>query len=66
MRRRCADGRTVLVAADEHDQPLGFGDIEADGHIGYFYCAPDAVGTGVARAVYDKLEKIAREAGLPC
>lgn len=64
MRRRCTDGRTVLVAVDDENRPLGFTDLEDDGHIGYFYCSPEAAGTGVAVALYDALEGAAREARL--
>ena len=31
---RAADGRTTLVAVDDEDRPLAFGDLEHDGHIG--------------------------------
>ncbi|UEM05487.1 GNAT family N-acetyltransferase [Skermanella rosea] len=62
LHRRVADGRRVLVAADDRGQPLGFGDIAADGHIGYFYCSPEAAGTGVAAALYGALEDIALKA----
>jgi putative acetyltransferase len=61
---RAADGRTTLVAVDDEDQPLAFGDLEHDGHIGYLYCAPEAAGTGVTTALYDRLEEIARERGM--
>ena len=61
---RAADGRTTLVAVDDEDQPLAFGDLEHDGHIGYLYCAPEAAGKGVAAALYDRLERAARERGL--
>ncbi len=52
------------MAVDDEDQPLAFGDLEHDGHIGYLYCAPEAAGTGVAAALYDLLERAARERGL--
>ena len=29
------DGRTVLVAVDDADRPVAFGDLEPDGHIGF-------------------------------
>ena len=35
---RSRDGRTTLVAVDERDRPVVFGDLEQDGHIGYL-CA---------------------------
>lgn len=58
------DGRTVLVAVNDEDQPLGFGHLEADGHIDFFYCAPEAAGKGVGSVMYDALEVVARKAGL--
>jgi putative acetyltransferase len=59
------DGRTALVAVDGADRPLAFADVEADGHIDFLYCAPQAAGTGVAAALYDALEAAARQRGLP-
>ncbi len=60
-----ADGRTMLVAVDDSDHPLAFADLERDGHIHVLYCAPEAAGKGVASALYDKLEMIAREQRMP-
>jgi putative acetyltransferase len=59
-----ADGRTRLVAVDDSDQPIAFADLEDDGHITFLYCSPEVAGTGVASALYDKLERIARERGV--
>jgi putative acetyltransferase len=61
---RSTDGRITLVAVDDRDQALAFGDLEPDGHIGYLYCAPEAAGKGVTAALYDRLEEIARERGM--
>lgn len=58
------DGRTTLVAVDGSDLPVAFTDLEPDGHIHFLYCSPEAAGTGVASALYDALEGIAREAGM--
>jgi putative acetyltransferase len=58
-----ADGRVRLVAADGQDRPVAFADLEADGHIHFFYCAPEASGTGVASELYDRLEQAARAQG---
>ena len=58
------DGRTTLVAVDDADRPLAFADLEPDGHIHFFYCAPEAAGTGVAAALYDELEVLARSRGM--
>lgn len=53
------DGRRTLVA--EKDGTLqGFADVEPDGHINFFYCAPEAAGKGVAALLYTKLEATAK------
>lgn len=59
-----ADGRTALVAADADDVPVAFTDVEADGHIHFLYCSPEAAGTGVAAQLYEALEQAARERGI--
>jgi putative acetyltransferase len=59
--RRSSDGRLVLVAADENDRVVAFIDLEADGHIDRLYCAPEAVGCGIASQLYDTVEEAARE-----
>ena len=61
---RGADGRILLVAADDSDQPLAYGDLEKDGHIDHLYCRPDVAGTGVASALYDQLEAAAKDLGI--
>jgi len=61
---RGADGRTLLVAADDSDAPLAYGDVEADGHIDHLYCRPEAAGTGVTAALYAELEAAARARGI--
>lgn len=64
VRARAADGRLVLVAVDEGDVPLAYGDLEGDGHIDHLYCRPDAAGTGVTAALYDEIEAAARARGI--
>lgn len=59
-----ADGRLLLVAADDSDRPLAYGDLERNGHIDHLYCHPDAAGKGVASALYDRLEAAARDGGI--
>lgn len=61
---RSRDGRITLVAVDDADRPVAFGDLEPDGHIAYLYCAPEAAGQGVAAALYDRLERTARDRGI--
>ncbi|MEM8797438.1 MAG: GNAT family N-acetyltransferase [Pseudomonadota bacterium] len=56
---RVSDGRSVYVAVDENYKPIGFIELENDGHIDCFYCDPSVVGTGVGSALYDHLEKAA-------
>lgn len=55
------DGRLLLIAADEVDDPLAFGDLEPDGHIDHLYCRADRAGSGVAIALYDAIEAAARQ-----
>ena len=62
--RRSLDGRTFLVAVDDDNRPIGYGDLEADGHIDHLYCLPDLVGTGIGSALYDSLEEAARHRGI--
>ncbi len=61
---RGEDGRALLVAVDENDAPLAYGDVEADGHIDHLFCHPGAAGTGVTAALYAALERVAREQGI--
>jgi putative acetyltransferase len=58
------DGRTRLVAVDDSDQPIAFADLENDGHIALLYCSPEMAGARVASALYEELERIARERGV--
>jgi putative acetyltransferase len=60
MAQRAGDGRLVLVAADGEDRVVGYIELEPDGHIDHLYCAPEAVGRGVASRLYDTLETAAR------
>lgn len=52
---RASDGRLTLVAVDPEGRVLGYGDLEADGHIDHLYCRPEAAGCGVASALLDAL-----------
>jgi putative acetyltransferase len=54
----------ALVTEGDDGEVLAFGDLEADGHIDFLYAAPEAVGKGVAAALYDELETAARERGI--
>ena len=61
---RGADGRTLLVAVDDRDVPIAYGDLEADGHIDHLFCKPEFAGKGVALAIYEELEKAAASQGI--
>lgn len=59
-----ADGRCVLIAADDADAPIAYGDVERSGHIDHLYACPAHVGKGVASQLYDGLEGQAHAWGL--
>ena len=56
---RAADGRILLVATDDNDRPVAYGDLEANGHIDHLFCHPDMGRKGIASALYDRLEAAA-------
>ena len=62
---RASDGRMLMVAVDDSDQPVAYGDVEDDGHIDQLFCRPDVAGTGVTSALYDAIEVAAGERGIP-
>jgi putative acetyltransferase len=57
---RGADGRTLLVAVNEREEPIAYGDVELDGHIDHIFCSPEVAGSGVAAQLYSALEGAAR------
>ena len=57
-------GRTLLVAVAADDQPIAYGDLEANGHIDHLYCSPEAAGSGIAKELYEELERLARSTGI--
>lgn len=61
---RQAEGRTFLVAVNDENQPVGYGDLEPNGHIDHLYCHPDVVGTGLGSAIYAAIEAAAIQAGI--
>jgi putative acetyltransferase len=65
LEARIGDGRHVLVAVDGTGNLLGWGDLEADGHIDFLYSAPEARGRRVGTALYDALERYALAAAMP-
>ncbi len=56
-------GRFVVVAVEE-GRPVGFAELEADGHIDRFYVAADFQGRGVGKAMLRALVAEARRLGL--
>jgi putative acetyltransferase len=62
---RASDGRLTLVATDARGDVIGYGDLEADGHIDHLYCRPDAASRGVAGAILDGLVAQAASRGAP-
>jgi len=62
---RASDGRLTLVATDARGDVIGYGDLEANGHIDHLYCRPDAAGKGVAGAILDGLVAEAASRGTP-
>jgi putative acetyltransferase len=61
---RIGDGRTVFVALSDAGDPIGFGDIEPDGHIDMLFCRSDQAGRGVGRALFEQIERAAHSAGI--
>lgn len=57
---RNLDGRFVAVAVADAGTILGWGDLEADGHLDFLYAAPEAEGLGVGSALYGVLEDEAK------
>jgi putative acetyltransferase len=59
--KKAVDGRALLVTVDDSDKPVAYGDIEPSGHIDHLFCHPEAIGTGAASKLYDRLEVQARD-----
>lgn len=64
FRNMYGDGRYALVIDGEGRGLLGFADVEADGHVGMFYCRPEISGTGIAGELYRALEAESRRLGI--
>ena len=54
----------TFVAVSDDDAPVGWIELEPDGHVEMLYCAPEAAGRGVAPQLYAAAEALARERGL--
>lgn len=55
-----SDDRLAMVIANQENQPVGFADVEEDGHIQYFYCHPELSGSGMADVLLCALNAAAR------
>jgi putative acetyltransferase len=60
LHRRLGDGRLVFVATAADGEPIGFGDLEHDGHIDMLFCRSDHAGRGVGGALCDSIEAAAQ------
>ena len=54
----------TFVAVRDGDVPVGWIELETDGHVDMLYCAPEAAGCGVAAQLYAAAEGLANECGL--
>lgn len=61
---RQVEGRMSFVAVGDDGRPVGYGNLDSDGHIDHLYCRPDMIGTGVGSALYAAIEVAARRAGV--
>ncbi|MCC5617942.1 GNAT family N-acetyltransferase [Nostoc sp. CHAB 5836] len=50
--------------AEEQDKIIGFGELEANGHIGRFYCHKDFQRKGVGKKILEQIELKANSLGL--
>jgi putative acetyltransferase len=58
----CADRFTYV--AEQDGEIVGFGELEADGHIDCFYCHKNYQGCGIGKQIYRAIEAKAVELGL--
>lgn len=62
--QRVTDGRDIWVAIGAGNNPVGFIELEQNGHIDCFYCCPSHSGHGVGSALYQTLEDAAIKQGI--
>ena len=62
--QRVSDGRDVFVALGADETPIGFIELERNGHIDCFYCSPKHAGSGAGAALYQELETTAIDRGI--
>ncbi len=61
---RVSDGRSVIVAVSDDDEPVAFIELEANGHIDFFYCHPKVAGTGVGKMLFVQVHSLAVARGI--
>lgn len=59
-----SDGRQTFIAVSARDEPLGFSDLEPNGHIQFLYVAPEAARQGIGAALPAAIEAHARQLGI--
>lgn len=64
FRLKANNGHIVLVAVDDGDRPIAYGDYEPDGHIDHLFCRPGYSRKGVTAALYRELEHAAANSGI--
>ncbi len=57
--------RQYSFVAEVNAKPVGFMTLDAGGHIDLAFVAPDWIGKGVGRALYERIEAEARGLGIP-
>ncbi|WP_427968446.1 N-acetyltransferase family protein [Altererythrobacter sp.] len=64
FRERAADGATIILASDDHDDPVAYALLEPDGHLDHLYCHPDHTRRGLAVRLLEAADAHARSSGI--
>ncbi|MEH2334830.1 GNAT family N-acetyltransferase [Nostoc sp.] len=57
-------GSKFTYVAEEQGKIIGFGELEANGHIGRFYCHKDFQRKGIGKKILEQLESKAKALGI--
>ena len=57
-------GSKFTYVAEEQDKIIGFGELEANGHIDRFYCHKDSQRKGIGKKILEQLESKAKSLGI--
>ena len=57
-------GSKFTYVAEEQDKIIGFGELEANGHIDRFYCHKDFQRKGIGKKILEQLESKAKSLGI--